>query len=247
MNRLQNCLQFKLKSSIKSTLWFLGIYYIIYLAMFLMLRAMVKSSPRSSGNMQSGFFIAGAIFLFIYIAANYKPNFNFLLMFGNTRKNIFLTAVVVNTVISILMSVVSIISQSLDVTLTNELSGNGISHNKGLLDMIYQNNVNIASEFLWYLMLFVTIYSLAMLYGSLSYKFGRIFITVFWIGFGLSWTVLPIMSGLNNGTILANALKAFFSTGNSNGILLAPINFAIASIVFCTATYLLSTRQSQVA
>jgi hypothetical protein len=228
----------------KSTAWFLAIYSAVCLFLFFLTFQMTKSYPNSSGSINSGFFFAGAIFLFVSVSAGYKPHFNFLLMFGNTRRNISLSSVCTFSILSVVLAVISLIAQLLDKAATVVLAGNSRRIYQDLLSTIYKNNVNAATEFLWFLGLFLLIFSVAMLYGSLSYKFGKAFITCFWIAFGLSWMVLPAMAG---AAAFINALKAYFCYGVPNGILLAPVNFLITAIILCAGTYALSARQPQVA
>jgi hypothetical protein len=139
--------------------------------------------------------------------------------------------------------VVSLLVQLLDEAATAALSGSG-SFNSDMISAIYGNSATAATEFIWFLGLFILIFSFGMLYGSLSYKFGKAFITCFWIAFGLSWMVLPAMAG---AAAFINALKAYFCYGVPNGILLAPVNFLITAIILCAGTYALSARQPQVA
>jgi hypothetical protein len=247
MNRLLKCIQFQLRSVLQSTSWFLGIYLAVYLVLYVLLIQLVNSSGSGSGSINSGFYFAGAIFIFVQVAASYKPNFNYLLMFGNTRRNIFLSTVSVSAVLSVIMAVVSVATQFLDYALTKEFSKKASTVYENLLTVLYQNNVNIATEYWWYLALFVMIFSLAMLYGALAYRFGKLFITAFWVGLGLCLTVLPIIAGLNGASIFANALNTYFCAGVPGGILLASVNFIITAIIFSAVTYVVSTRQSQIA
>lgn len=247
MNRLSKCIQFQSRSALQGTVWFLGIYLAIYLVLSVFLGQLVSSSDSDSGSMNSGFIFAGAIFIFVQVAASYKPNTNYLLMFGNTRRNIFLSTVSVSAVLSVIIAVVSIASQFADNAITKVLSKNSETVYIDLLTMLYKSNVNAVTEYWWYLALFIMISSLAMLYGAMAYRFGKVFITAFWVIFGLCFTVLPIMStGLNGTTVYVKVLKMYFCTGVSGGILLAPLNFILTAIIFCAVTYVLSARQSQV-
>jgi hypothetical protein len=245
MNRLSKCIQFQARSALQATSWFLGIYLAIYLALFVLLQHLVNSTSSGSGSTNFGFFFAGAIFIFVLVAASYKPNFNYLLMFGNTRRNIFLSTVTVSTALSILMAAVSIVSQFVDTAITKELSKSAETAYYDLLTMLYKSNVNTATEYWWYLALFIMIFSLAMLYGAMAYRFGKVFITIFWVGLGLCWTGLPIMSEINGTSIFVDALKAYFCTGVPGGILLASVNFILTAIVFSSVAYAVSKRQSQ--
>jgi hypothetical protein len=247
MNRLLKCIQFQLKGALQSTSWFLGIYLVIYLFLFVLLQQLISSSDNSSGSVNSGFFLAGAIFVFVQVSASYKPNFNYLLMFGNTRRNIFLSTVSASAALSVIMAVISVASQFVDNAITKTLSKNSEAVYYDLFSILYKSNVNTFTESLWFLAMFIVIFSLAMLYGAMAYRFGKVFITAFWVVLGLCLTVLPLTIPVLNGTnVYVAALKMYFCAGVSGGIMLAPVNFIITAIIFCAVTYVLSTRQSQV-
>lgn len=239
MNRLIKCINFQLRSMLKSTVLFLGGYFLVSLALLLLFLGLRGSN--SNGDFNSGFFIGGAIFSFIYVIANYRGMFNYMLMFGNTRKNIFLSNAISVVIMSVLLAAVSILSE-----LIEDISSN-ILHFRdpvNILGLMY-NGLNKATEFLWFTAFFIVICSFSMLYSSLAYKLGKVFVTVFWIAFGLSWMVIPGLAGLSGMTAFINMLKTYFSVGVPNGILLAPVNFIITAIVFGLSAFLISRRQSQ--
>jgi hypothetical protein len=246
MDRLSKCIRFQSRIILKSTLWFLGIYFAISLVLFLIFAWMITSLPNTSGNMNSGFFFAGAIFTFIYVAVSYKSNFNFMLMFGNTRKNIFFSTAVVSVVLSVIMTCITMAAQILDVVKAKIIPGNGKSFDLELLNTLYPKATNAASEFLWYMAVYLVVFSLAILYGAMAYKLGKIFIIAFWIIFSLSWMVLPAISAINGGSTLANAFKAYFSLGPAGNIMLATVNFIITAVIFGGAAYIAMKRQPQV-
>lgn len=241
MNRLAKCIKFQFVNTTKSTVGFLGIYTAISLALLIMFLNLNDSN--SNGSISSGFYIGGSVYAFVYVIANYKAMFNYLLIFGNTRKNIFLSSAITSIMLSILLSVVSILSLFIENVLSKVFLYNNSAN---LLSLIY-NSSNYASEFLWFTAFFIMICSFSMLYGSLAYKFGKVFVTVFWVGFGVSWMVLPIISGMNNVSIFITALKTFFCIGVTNGILLSPVNFIITAMIINAAAYVISRRQSQIA
>ena len=224
----------------KTTITFLCIYFAVCLALFVLFQ-----TTTSEGSVNSGFYIGSSVFIFVYVIADYKEKFNYLLMFSNTRKNIFISSAVTFTVMSIFLAVVSILSIRLDGVVSRAFEFGGSGH-LGLLSLIY-NSSDIAFEFLWFTTFFILICSFSMLYSSLAYKLGKVFITLFWICFGISWFILPIASGLDGATTCINALKAYFCISVPNGILLAPVNFIITTVIFGAAAYVISSRQPQVA
>lgn len=241
MNRLAKCINFQFKNMAKSTVIFLGVYTAVSLALLLMFLNLDGS--KSNSSISSGFYIGGAVFAFVYVIANYKAMLNYLLMFGNTRKNIFLSSAITSIMLSILLSVVSILSLLIEEVLSKTFHYN----NSGNLISFIYNGSNKASEFLWFATFFIMICSFSMLYGSLAYKLGKVFVTVFWVCFGISWMVIPMLAGMNGISMLITAIKAYLCFEVPNGILLAPVNFIITAIIFNATAYMISRRQSQIA
>lgn len=239
MNRLFKCISFQMYRFFKSALTFLGIYIAIFFIVVLML-----TNSNATGSFNSSFFIAGSIFIFVSVISSYKITFNYLMMFGNTRKNIILSSFVTYILFSAFFSIVSILSELMDSMVTKAFHH---FSNFSILSILYKSNTNWVSEMVWFMALFILISSLSMLYGSLAYKFGKIFSTIFWVGFGLSWMLLPVFASVNGQSTFFNAIKAYFCAGDPNGILLAPVNFIISAVIFAAITYVISTKQPQVA
>lgn len=247
MNRLIKCVQFQMKSMMKRILYFMMYYSVIYIALILLL-SLVNPKPDSGGNIVAGFSISGAIFVFIIITVSYKSIFNFLLMFGNTRKNIFLSSVSAITLASVALSAISVLFDLLDKFFVSKVVNNfNVEKNMDLLNtLIYKKGVTIAEEFLWYAAMFILVCSFALLYGSLRYKFGKAFTIAFWVGLSLISTFVPTLAGIDDIAML-NALKAYLCIGVPNGILLAPVNFIITAVVLSAVTYAVTARQPQTA
>ena len=241
MNRLSKCINFQIKNMIKSSVIFLAIYFAVSLALYLLFAFSINNS--SGGSINSGFYMGTAIFLFVFVIASYKEMFNYLLMFGNTRKNILLSSIVTSAVMSLSFSVISSISIQVEDVLSKSI-GNGRFGNINLINLMYEGS-GVFSVFIWLTMFFFLICSFSLLYASLAYKFGSVFITVFWVCFGLSFIGLPILFETNNFKVLADALAFFFRIGSEHGVLLAPVNFVAASAIFSAVAYLASRRQPQ--
>jgi len=160
-----------------------------------------------------------------------------------SRKNIFFSSAVTSFVFSDVLSLISVVTQRLEEVFSQYF---GLKSSVGLLDLIY-GNTNMASEFLYYFMLFALITSFSMLYSSLAYKIEKAFVSVFWVGFGFLFIFLTASIGLNSplSRFIVNALTAFFQIGKINGILLAPANFAVTAVLLSAITFLLSYRQPQ--
>lgn len=242
MNRLVKCIKLQLKSMALSTLVFTAIYYGV--CMLLLAGITIRINGLSvKGSYSSGFYIGSAIFAMVFVMSNYKSNFNYLMIFGNSRKNIFFSSAVTSFAFSAVLALISVVTQWLEAVISQYF---GFKSSIGLLDLIYENT-NMASEFLYYFMLFALITSFSMLYGSLAYKLGKAFVSVFWVVFGFSFIFLTVSTGLNSplSRFILNVMTAFFQIGKTNGILLAPANFAVTALLLAAITFLLSYRQPQ--
>lgn len=241
MSRLTKCINFQIRNMVKGTAIFLAIYIAATLVLSSLL--MVTSESSSSKSGLSGIYIGGGIFIFVYVIAAYKETFNYLLMFGNTRKNILLSTVVTSAVMSLSFSIISFVILQVENAMSKLFDFNS-SSNMSLINMMYEDS-GIFTEFLWLMAIFFLICSFSLLYASLAYKFGNVFITLFWVCFGLAFIGLPILLDMNSFKVLADAVMFFFSIGSEHGILLAPVNFVVASAIFSVIAYLVSRRQPQ--
>ena len=242
MNRVSKCLYFQNKNMVKSTLIFM-LYYTMISLFLLLLPVIFKDLRIGGSNFNSGFYMAAAIFAFVYVIASYKETFNYLLLFGNTRKTIFISSIVTNTAMSLFLAAISAISSYLEKPILRLFGYNSMDFN--LLNSIYQDS-NWASELLFIATLFILLLSFSMLYGSLAYKLGKVFVIVLWVAFGISFVSFPIIANIYDLTFILKAIELFFCLGVPKGILLAPINFILLALIFSALTYLLSRRQPQV-
>lgn len=243
MNRLTACINFQTKSMIKSSVIFMAIYFIVSIVLFSM--TMVSFQYSSNGSFTTGFYIGAGIFIFVYVIASYKEMFNYLLMFGNTRKNILLSFVITSAAMSVSFSIISSLV-TLSEKAVSMVFGVSRPNSISLLNLIYRNT-GLTSESLWLAAFFFLICSFSLLYGVLAYKFGNVFITVFWVCFGLAFIGLPTLLDSNTFRVISEVFTFFFRVGSEHGILLAPINFIATSVVLCIASFLASRRQPQAA
>lgn len=242
MNNISRCLKFQIKRMLISTLVFILLYY---LASFAMTSIIIISAKQKSSSFNSGFFIGAAFFAFIYVIADYRSSFNYLMIYGNTRRTTFLSTSIINVILSVILAVFSVVSNLLDGTIAN-LIGFGRESGINLLQLMYPNS-NKASEMLFLIALTIMITSFSMLYGALNYKFGKIFLIVFWVCFGMIFVTFPVAINGSAATGFIKVIEAFLCIGNPSGILLAPINFILAALIFSAVGYLISSRQPQTA
>jgi hypothetical protein len=215
---------------------FLGFYIAICAALYLLtIFANIASDGRSSFSSSMSF--SAVIFAFVYVIADYKSKTNYLMMFGNTRKNIFLSSLSSNIALSVLLTIISTIFTIIENTLAALFYKSG--NNMNLFHAIYPES-NIGTEMLYMCALFILITSFSTFYAALAYKIGTIFKIVFWVVFGMSFMFFPF------SPVAGNLLKAFFCYSAPNGILLAPFNFMIASLILYAISYAAAIRQPQV-
>lgn len=241
MNNVSKCFRYQTRNMVKSTLVFL-FFYILVLAGLLSIT--IVSSGTKITTFGSSFFTGSMIFAFIYAAADYRSSFNYLLIFGNTRKTIFLSTMLANIALSLTMSILTTLLNVIETFVANTFI-NGYILEINLIHLLYPES-NVATEFLFITFLFILVSTFASIYGALNYKFGKFFIVPFWICFGLSVLLIPA-TGMNEPAGIQQLIKTFFCLENTNGVLLAPLNFLAAALIFSLGTYLISSRQPQTA
>ncbi len=239
MNRITKCLRFEAKNMLKSTLWFIVIYSFASIGLFSII---YTSAGNSTFTFNSGLFIGAAFFAFVYVLSDYRSSFNYLLINGNTRKTIFLSTTIANVILSAILAVLSYIFDFIDTFVSKSLAGS-VREGITLIEIMYPNSSK-ALELPYMAALLIMLTSFAMLYGALAYRFGKYFITVFWVCFGIAFMALPLSSAAAN---IIKFIEAFMYIGKTNGILLAPINFIATALVFSAAAYLISYHQPQTA
>lgn len=232
MNRISKCFRFRLKNILKSTLWFTVIFYLA--------ACILLSIGTVSFN--SGFGLSVAIFAFVYVSADYRTSFNYLLIHGNTRTTIFISNVMANITLSAILTGLTLITSFIEMYILRNIPVN-LDEGTTIAQWIYPN-ADKALEILFMAALFILLTSFSTLYGALTYKFGKYFVTAFWVGLGLMVVTLPMSSSAGGPTVLS-VIRSFLWVDHQYGILLAPVSFILAALVFGAATYLLSRRQPQ--
>lgn len=238
MNRISRCLRYQMRNMIKSNIYFAGIYLLVCIGFL----ALAISNENTTVSTYSGFNFGAAIFAFVYVASDYRTSFNYLMINSNTRRTIFFSSALSNIALSFMLTILSYIFGAIDTLITKTYSNSGYSSVE-LLQVIYPGS-STTSVLLFITALFIMITAFGMLYGALVYRFGKYFITLYWVCFGLIFITTPFTPGTPN---IISFFETFLCIGKTNGILLAPINFIIAAAVFSTAAYLISSRQPQTA
>ena len=239
MNRISKCLRFQLKNMLKSTLWFLIIYCLAAYGLSLLTYIL---SGGAQNTFKSGLSIGAAFYIFVYVISDYRTTFNYLMINGNTRTTIYISNIIANIILSVAMSILSYLSGFADAFFTKALSGI-IPGQISILQFIYPGSVGVL-ELPYLAALFILITAFSKLYGVLNYKFGKYFVTIFWVGFGLAVISLPL-SGSDSFLKIGTIIEKYLWLGHPNGVLLAQASFIITALVFGAAAYLVSRRQPQ--
>jgi len=243
------CSIFQMKNFFKICIYFIVIYCIATLLTFLLnfIGVTFNTSINGSNDTVTNFQISNMfvlpciIFMFIALSSVYKQYFNYLLMMSNKRRNIMQSFLINIISAALFLSLISIL-----MNLFAEISTKIFKYNKiDFIHFIYSKNINGLSEFLWSFALLLMIGSFGLLFGSLKYKLGKVFVIAFWVILGCSFNFIGILVESNLIPVLKNAFNMFFSIGNINGIYFSSINFIIAAMIFGCATYLIARRQEQ--
>jgi hypothetical protein len=86
MSRFLKCLNYQIKTKIIGSLIFLGFYAAIYAALLTLFSV-------TGGSVNASLFFAATIFVFVYVIADYRSKTNYMMMLGNSRKNIFVSLI----------------------------------------------------------------------------------------------------------------------------------------------------------
>lgn len=240
MKRISTCLRFQTKNMIISIIYFTVIYFLVSIGLLCI--PLLSGGDITTNSFSSGFIIGAVFFAFVYVIADYRQSFNYLMINGNTRKTIFVSSSLSNIVLSFILTFLTFIFDITDSLINRMLAGDS-NTTVNLLQIIYPG-CSKASVLLFCTAMLIALTAFSMLYGALAYKFGKYFIILFWVGFGLVFLALPFSA---KSLDIIKLIETVLFIGKPNGILLAPISFITAAVLFGTVTYLIAKRQPQTA
>lgn len=241
MERLMKCLRLELSRTLRNAAIF-TCFYIGFCILFIVTSLFLPKN----GYVNYYYFTTAAIYALIIVTLLCRIFFQTLLQFSNTRGTIFGAHALNFTLLSALLALLSVLSDRLNPWLAARLN----FRTSVYMAILYPgaSQTSAAGFFEWLLFYFsvlAVLSSLALLYGSLLYKFGKWFAMFFWMIFGslcgLATTLLIELCG----TQLAAALKGFFAYGQKDGIVLASLHLLPAAVVFGALAWLLMRRQEQ--
>lgn len=238
MDRVFKSVKFELRSLLKSTVVFL----VIFTAFFLFFSILFSAPSVRTGDRIFGMDItfAAMIFIFVCLVVSYGSFFNNLMMFGCTRKNILSSLYISSVILAAFFSILSLLVSYLNVAMSNLLN----FQTGSTLNVMYGSPSGAASLFFIFSSM-LALCGASLLFSSLSYKFGKTFRIVFWVGFAFLWFLVPLAQRFNLVSAIVNAIKWFFGLGYQNGIIFGGLHLIVLSVILGGATYLVARRQPQ--
>ncbi|HBP37483.1 MAG TPA: hypothetical protein DD640_01850 [Clostridiales bacterium] len=204
--RLRLCCQYRLHSLKRAAVIYLAIFAAVDLlvpaVLYLLFRIKTGYGDGTStfGLDQNfpgsfSFWISTAIFLFAGACASFREEFNYLLLLNNTRRNQFwsnLPLMVLTAGFFLTVNLVVKILELMNEALINQRSA------AILLDLYFDQFTGarlpaVLANLLLYFATFLLAYAFGQAAGILAYRFGRLFVVPFWICFGFSFIVIPIL------------------------------------------------------
>lgn len=243
MKRFGKCLRFTLGRTARITAVFIGIY-ILCCALYLLLT--FTRAANAKGYFSYDLFNVSLFFSFIAVAVTYSLFWNSLLLFGNTRRAIYVVSAANTAVLAAVLAVLCALSSPLNFRLAGLLG----LHSVNLLKAIYPDvpDGTPGGFLLWLLLYFSALLAVsgaALLYGALHYRFGKRFILVFWVGFGLVMTLLSGALADARGNGLLPLAESYFGNRRPGGIEAASLHLLLTALVFGALAWLPARRQEQ--
>jgi hypothetical protein len=212
------CLNYRLKGLAKASLIYLAIFMLVDLVVPILLFLAFRRGAFGDNTFSYGisgidrivesmvsypFLISTMIFLFVGAVASFSENFNFLLTLNCTRRNQYISDMILMLVTGASAMVCSVVIHGFEFlveALVNRVSlsqmwdhysyyyiHHGEPNAAGLVTAQLLNDLLLAMS------VFLCAYALGYAAGVLSYRFGRGFTIPFWICFGASFVFIPIL------------------------------------------------------
>lgn len=172
----------------------------------------------------------------VYICIFFKPDFNFLLIMSNTRKNIFGSQTAYTIIISSILAIIA----TLDLELVMFINRYFEFKEWTLMTFLYKTAApNFSMQVFLFFAYYLSVSMFAFFMATLAYRYGRMFHILFW-GFIIAVTcvILPILLwffGLY--TPIYQFLSWALGFGKGSGMLIGAGNLMILAVIFGMATY----------
>lgn len=229
--RLMRCYSYHFSTAIKPLLVFLAVFAAVDFG--LPLFASLFQSSGSNFRIYNGFtmlisppfLVAGTIFLFVGGYASFREDFNFMIALNNTRRNQYWSNIFHALTLSCLFLVVSVIIGLFERFLAMVLTDQPFWKPGAIWSL-----PAIMSELIFPFGLFLAAYAFGQMGGLLSYRLGAAFTVTFWILFGTSYVIVPILSG--SIPIIGQLLAWFAGVGTDWPLLHSGWHFAVLGLIF---------------
>ena len=235
MNRVVLNMKYKIGIQLTWLLWYVVIYSLVMAIIYI---SFFQTSIISKESGSLFYRIWGLIFFQLGVSLQFKEDFDFFLTLSHTRSIIFQSMVGVGLVFSALLSFI-IVLERIIVDYLNALWGFENIYDPFFFIAPYLTD-NLFLQFIFFLMTLILCASFGLMMGSLSYRFGKIFILTWWLIFGSALLlVLPwsLWNMYNDGR-----LSAFVATFTDKVIhfdlLIGSAYLLLFSIIFIVAAYL---------
>jgi hypothetical protein len=202
-NRMKLCLNYRLQGIVKPSLIFLAIFLFVDLVIPAVLFILFDRQVFGSGGqitmnyggmpVSYSFLLSSMIFLFVGAIASFRENFHFLLTLNNTRRNQYLSELLLMAIASLLYLICAMVVRFLENILEAFVNRESIAAQfQAFFASAGQHLGESAAALLLTLAIFLCAYALGLAAGALSYRFGRYFLIPFWVCFGASFVFVPI-------------------------------------------------------
>lgn len=256
--RLKRCFQYHLRGMSRAAAIYLAIFLLADIVLpaviFLFIGQRIISNGSTfqiSFGSQSGsfaFLFSTMIFLFAGGCASFREDFNYLLAMNNTRRNQFLSSVLLLVTASIVFAICGIPVRFLEVAVESLVNQEAFSVNlTGFLGNYFDGSTagGYAVMLAEYAAIFLSAYAFGHLAGILSYRFNRLFIIPFWICFGTSFIFVPILATGNK--VFQAFIIWFLGIGTANPALSLTEHLLAIAFILLAITALFNRKLPQAA
>lgn len=232
MERTWKCTRLVLARLWKSAVTVTILYFAFVIAITIILNA---AAPDGIKTTQSSLVFFAFIYLFFALYSLYKNIWNNLLLFSNTRKLAFEGILLATLCMDAAFAVLSILSDRFTILL-----GGSMHFKTGSVYGLLDPGTSPGGGLIYYFGLLFAVSGFSLLYGALLYKIGKTFHIIFWIAFGIFWSVgVPLCA---NTRLLTTAAAWYLGYRN---ILLSSLHLLITGGIFTGIAFLLARRQPQ--
>ena len=235
MNRVVLNMKYKIGVQFNWLLWYIVIYFLVMLIVYF---GLFQTSIISRGSGSLFYRIWGLIFFQLGVSLQFKEDFDFFLTLSHTRLIIFQSMVGVGLVFSALLSFIIVLERVI-VDYLNALWGFENIYDPFHFTAPYLTD-NLFLQFIFFLMALILCASFGLLMGSLSYRFGKIFILTSWLVLGSIFIlVLPwYLWNMHNEGQLAAFMATFTDKVIHFDLLIGSAYLLLFAIIFFIAAYL---------